>query len=334
MTPRALHLIIKHLDCIDAAVSQRLTTARPWLEVGLTSLFCDLMDSGTQDSLSLAYPIDQLNADLAEPDGLLGLSVKIETHEYPPQLERWVTQSDLGLVLNYCDHLVPIRSWTSSWLLQAKRLLPSSRVPLEYSERCVFGSFDSAQHKRMLELNEVVGEDFIRYLFYCLQPRLLEPALRGKLSYLRTGVIANDIFDYTNGLELRDDLMASRSTLEAGLFLGPIDQPPPQFGEIHREIFRRYRPFSWFVADQLGSNGHELLGDPRHRGDKPPRGSVAHGIVTGDFDVIENVRGRLGIPDNLMLEFIPEHTIIINLGIGANFDPEQSVIQMEFPDEL
>src|SRR5579862_6669471 len=130
ITPKAAHLLIRHFDSLDRAVSKRLTRKRPWSEPALTSLLCDLLDADTQADEPLEYPMASLNFDLQKLEGLLRISLQIQTHEYDARMERWVTQADLGLVVNLIDHLMPKESWSISWLLQAKRLYPDSRNPL------------------------------------------------------------------------------------------------------------------------------------------------------------------------------------------------------------
>ena len=142
ISPKAVDFIIKHFDAIDKVVSKRLNRKRPWSEPSLTSLLCDLMDHDTQDEEKIEYSIDTLNKDLEEFDGLLDVSFIIETHEYSPKVERWITQSDLGLIINFEDHLLPKDSWSISWLLQAKKVFPDKKNPVEYSESSKFQSYN------------------------------------------------------------------------------------------------------------------------------------------------------------------------------------------------
>src|SRR5437762_2342562 len=140
--PKAIRLIIRHLDSLDRVVSRRMGRKRPWLETGLTSYLCDLLDDDTQAEERLDYPLDELNRDLGNLDGLLRATFRVDTHEYAPQLERWVTQADLGFVINVIDHLLPDHSWSIAWLLQAKRLTPDHHGKAQYSESSRFGGID------------------------------------------------------------------------------------------------------------------------------------------------------------------------------------------------
>src|SRR3989304_9800035 len=150
--PRAVHLFIRHYDAIDVAVSKHLTRKRPWSEPALTSFLCDLMVETTQGEEPLNYSLAELNKDLAALDGLLDLTFSIDTHEYDSNMERWVTQADLGLIISYEDYLLPSESWSAAWLLQAKRLQPISRNPLVYTDRSRFAAYDPEQHQRIEHL--------------------------------------------------------------------------------------------------------------------------------------------------------------------------------------
>lgn len=185
VSPKAVRLIIQHLDAIDEAVSKRMVVKRPWGEPALTSLLCDLMDADTQDETRLRYTLEQLNADLVKLDGLLSVSFQIDTHEYTPDMERWVTQADLGIVVRFSDYLLPEESWSIAWLLQAKRLYPDNTNPLTYSERSRFRGYDQDQAERMKKVEEIVGIPFIRYLLFCPRPAALPVELKAKLTHLR-----------------------------------------------------------------------------------------------------------------------------------------------------
>lgn len=55
LNPQSVHLLIKHFDAIDQAVSKRMIRKRPWSEPALTSFLCELLDEETQDEVQLAY---------------------------------------------------------------------------------------------------------------------------------------------------------------------------------------------------------------------------------------------------------------------------------------
>ena len=149
ITPKAIHLIIQHFDALDQAVSKHLNRKRPWSEPALTSLLCDLLDQDVQEEENLSYSTADLNQDLAEIDGLMKITFAVDTHEYDASMEHWVTQADLGFVINFQDHLLPDESWSLPWLLQAKRLYPVQRNPLKYTEISRFSGIDPKQQQRI-----------------------------------------------------------------------------------------------------------------------------------------------------------------------------------------
>lgn len=251
---KAIRLMLKHFDAIDHCVSKRMMRKRPWSEPALTSLLCDLLDQDDQVDEKITYSIEQLNADLAEEDGLVDISFEIETHEYGPDLERWVTQADLGLVLKFDDLLLPRNSWSRAWLLQAKRVSPDRRRPSQYTEAAGFRSLDPDQKQRMIQLRDFVGCDFIRYLLYCPRAEFLETTVRLKLQHLRNWALTGDIFDFALGLQLREDLLSASPTVDAGLFVSQIEKTPYCLGGVYRAIFSKCSPFSWFILSQFSGD--------------------------------------------------------------------------------
>ncbi len=191
ISPKAANFIIRYFDAIDKAVSKRLVRKRPWFETALTSLLCDLLDGETQDEQNLEYSLEELNKDLNEIDGLLNISFAIDTHEYNQNVERYITQSDIGFILNFEDYLLPEESWSAAYLLQAKRLFPDqSEHPITYNENCRF-DIDTKQRNRIEILNKILGVNCIKYLLYCPRPSMLDNITEKKLSYLRNQTIKN-----------------------------------------------------------------------------------------------------------------------------------------------
>jgi hypothetical protein len=248
--PRAIALVIRHLDAIDRAVSARMSRKRPWLEPSLTSLLCDLLDSETQEVERLAYPLQQLNQDLAAQDGLVSIAFQIQTHEYAPQMERWVSQADLGLVITITDYLLPFEEWRLSWLLQAKRLRPNRSGTL-YSEASRFGGMDARQHERLLRLASVVDVPFIKYLLYCPRPSGVDPVTEKKLAHLRNRALADVIFDHVLGLHLHEELGRLDSSLAAGVLVSSPEGLPANLGKAHAGMLEPVCPLSWFLARHL-----------------------------------------------------------------------------------
>jgi hypothetical protein len=85
------------------------------------------------------------------------------------------------------------------------------------------------------------------------------------LSYQRTLALTGEIFDFALGLQLRDDLLSDKSTLDAGIFISPIDKFPSCFKEVHRRLFQGSTPFSWFILQHFfqrsGKNWDFNFGD-------------------------------------------------------------------------
>jgi hypothetical protein len=296
--PKAIDLIIRHIDAIDMAVASRLNRKRPWLEPALTSLLCELLDADTQNGDTVVYNLQQLNDDLRSLEGSLTIAFEIETHEYDPDMEHWVTQADIGLVVNFIDYLLPEESWRLSWLLQAKRMNPDSRVPLRYTESSRFGSTNLPQQKRIEKLVEIVGVPFIKYLLYCPRPANLEEITQTKLAHLRNSELSGNIFDYTLGLKVRDELGSRNSSLAAGLFVADIVNIPKNLGQVHQTVLEDCYPLSWFLCAHLLSSDNfglesrqriRLDGPPRRRHANSPAEEWAHGIVTGNQGAIRRL---------------------------------------------
>lgn len=170
------------------------------------------MDAETQIEESVPYDIVELHRDLRNTDEPVGISLKVETHQYPSHFERYVTQSDFGFVISYQNQFNSEKSSTVSWLMQAKRVFPSSEGI--YNGHSKYSSLDIEQRKRIELLRDWADEDFIRYLLYCPRPSALEPHVREKLNYNRATSLSGRIFDYSLGLELRDDLIYRFPTSE------------------------------------------------------------------------------------------------------------------------
>jgi hypothetical protein len=121
-----LRTFLRYFDSVDTAASAGLLVVRPHSEVTLTSTLCDLMDEVDQRRLVMTHYIDWLRERLAQLVPVTDVEFRIDTYEYPTRLENWVTQSDLGLVVEFEDHLARGRDWSAAALLQAKRLMPTA----------------------------------------------------------------------------------------------------------------------------------------------------------------------------------------------------------------
>ena len=252
LSPRALQLLIKHLDSVDKVLVSKMMRKNPWSEDALSFLLCDLLDSETQNDTPVEYPFEQLLSDFAQTDEPLHIRIDVETNKYNSYQERWVTQSDLGFIVKYQDNFDAQHSFTQPWLLQAKRLFPN--VALEkgaYNTNANFQSYDSEQHERMKGLRDWVGFNFIIYLLYCPRPTSLAQPIRATLNRYRTDAVKDDIFDYAIGRLLQDDILSEAPTTAAGMFLAPIDGLPKNLGEVHQKIFRGTTPLSWFIIQHF-----------------------------------------------------------------------------------
>lgn len=336
ISPKAIQLIIKHFDSIDEAVARRLTRRRPWGEPALTSLLCDLLDSKTQEEEKLRYSLVELNRDLMEMDGLLSISFTIDTHEYDSKMERWVTQADLGLIIKFEDEIIPSDSWTTAWLLQAKRLYPSKKNPIEYSEVSRFPAKDNYQHDRMKKLEEIIGLSFICYILYCPRPAMLDDATSIKLTHLRNRQSAEHIFDFTLGLQLHEELSSRNSSLSAGVFVTTSSNMPANLGHVHAGLLRDCFPFSWFIASHFINQGlrfetinrryleRNIERRPRKGLGPEPKDNNgyewAEGIVSGDEKAIERLLELLNESDISQFPILPPHTLTIKIGVGGNLN--------------
>ncbi|KIG10923.1 hypothetical protein [Caballeronia concitans] len=321
LSPRAIRLILRHFDALDEAVAKRLTRKRPWQEEALTGLLCDLLDAETQVEEKVSYTLNQLHEDLAKSDEPVGIRLEIDSHQYPKHLERWVTQADFGLIIKYQDQFDHNHSTSAAWLMQAKRAFPARNG--DYETNSKFASADAAQDARMKALRDWAGEDFIRYFLYCPRPRDLQQPVREALNQARTNALSGDIFDYTLGLELRDDMLSASPTIAAGLFVSMLDEIPKTLLETHSSLFSRTTPFSWFIIQHMANGRHSI----HHRraspesiraGTRGRRSREIEQLVRGDHRVLAGME----LPDSLSLDtqarILPAHTITISVICGLD----------------
>ncbi|MEN9868475.1 MAG: hypothetical protein RL748_4065 [Pseudomonadota bacterium] len=316
ISPRAIRLLLRHFDAIDQVVSRRMTRKRPWAEEALTGLLCDLLDAETQEEEKVSYTLQQLHEDLAQSDEPISIRLRIDSHQYPKHLERWVTQSDFGFIVNYQDQFESSHSTRLAWLLQAKRVFPEKDGT--YDVNSSFKSIDAEQHARMKALRDWAGEEFIRYFLYCPRPKELGPYVREELNQRRINALSDNIFDYTLGLELRDDILSATPTTAAGMFVGSLDNTPKTLGETHSEIFSHSIPFAWFIVHHLAV-GRSIPGNPRDRGKNiGPRHLDIERLVRGDHRVLEGFPLPESLNENQPPRILPAHTIEISVVCGTD----------------
>ena len=322
LSPRAIAILLKHFDAIDEAVSRRMVRKRPWTEEALTGLLCDLLDGDTQIEENVGYTLKQVHEDFAKSDEPLSIHFRIEPRQYPKHLERWVTQSDLGLIINYQNQFDPASSVRRAWLLQAKRVFPMAND--NYGVDSEFNSTDAAQTERMKVLRDWAGMDFIRFLLYCPRPKSLQPSLREALNQMRTNAVGGGIFDYTLGLQLRDDLLSPSPTTAAGLFIADLDDMPKTLGETHASLFDKSTPFSWFIVQHLSPDRRFILRRslegraPDDFDDSNPRAKDVERLVCGDHRVLETRNLPESLSGDIPPRVLPKYVIEVSVVSGLD----------------
>jgi len=343
ISPKAVHLIIKHFDAIDKVVSKKLKRKRPWSETSLTSFLCDLMDQETQNEEKLDYSIEELNKALTDIDGLLNVSFTIETHEYSPRMERWVTQSDLGFEIQFEDYLLPQQSWSIAWLLQAKKIFYDRKKTNAYSESSRFESHDLDQIDRIKDLQKHIGIEFVKNLLYCPRPSDLDDITQKKLIHLRNSRLSGNIFDYTLGLEVKDELSKTDSSLAAGIFVSPIENGPLNLGSVHQNILNIAFPLSWFIASHFTNSGFEAHNrlfkhtrrpfkkiTPTNHDVKNLKSEVlASLIVKGDEKGVEEICEFFGGSNDFPIPIFPPHTMTVKISVGKDLNSNLRQISFE-----
>jgi hypothetical protein len=337
ITPKAFRLIIKHFDEIDRIVSFRTVRKRPWLEVALTSLLCDLLDEQTQEDEKLNYSFKELQEDLDKEDSLFGIHLSLETIEFSSNYERYISQSDIGLNLIFENKIEPQYSWNSPYLLQAKRLTPIKVNPLLYTEASVFSSIDKEQQERIEILNRILGGSYLKYLLYCPRPEYIIKETKIKLAYLRNQTLSSHIFDYIIGLEIYKEFIDSNDTLKAGIFVTGIENSSLNFGQVHRGILDSTFPFSWFIA--LNLTAKRFIDDryrmerELHNPDNPDSKQIVEGILSGDKKQIDKLIQKLDEetkekrPQNIQI--LPKHKITLHCSVGEKINSDMQRLKIE-----
>lgn len=326
LSPRSVHLLLKYFDSIDDALSRRLVRRRVWDEEALTFLLTELLDDECQEDHRLTYKQSDLLNDLAMTDEPLSIDVTLDTHSYPKSMERYVTQSDIGFILSYQNQFMHKSSFKAGWLMQAKRLFHDKKSHnREYTTHSGFESINKAQHDRMKKIRDWAECDFIKYLLYCPRPSYLERELREHLSMARSTTLSRDIFDYTMGLELRDDLLSNCPTTAAGIFVAQLDSLPKSLLEIHKSIFEKVTPLSWFIVTQLAqSEGIRIREHHRMERELGRSGSnlnnpIINGLVRGDHSVIKEDSKLVAVlEDASQAKILPAHTLTVKVVNGVD----------------
>jgi hypothetical protein len=172
----------------------------------------------------------------------------------------------------------------------------------------------------------------------------MDPIVERKLAHLRHQRLVHQIFDYTLGLELHQELSRKDSSLAAGLFVSEIDSLPPNLGMVHETMLGKCSPLSWFLASHFVGDGPRFApirhrwhpdhpGHGPHGGPSGPGEDLAHGIVTGDGHAVTQIIDRLEEEGEEVIEgpfaFLPPHTITIHIVVGHDIDADSQRIRRE-----
>jgi hypothetical protein len=181
LTPREAKLLVRYFDGVDDVVTARLTSGFSPHEDHLTSLLCEMLDDNLSALNSLPYPLPKLKEDLAADKRPLRASIQIEAKKYPAHIERRLTSSDLGIIIDYRDNFNTQNSFQKGALFQAKKLY-GNRQHQRYSLTDCFDELDTDQLRRLVNMAEDANlrneplhpdhtnGDLFHYLFYC--PRI------------------------------------------------------------------------------------------------------------------------------------------------------------------
>ncbi|MBD3815725.1 MAG: hypothetical protein IE913_04595 [Halothiobacillus sp.] len=315
LSPYAIHHLLRHFNAIDRAVTRQMVYPRPKDEEQLTGTLIDLLDEQVQVQERVEYGIADLRRDLAEVSEPIGVSFAVETHKYSKEFEGRVSQADLGLIVVYENNFEPHLSGKRSWLLQAKRVYPTSLNPTRYEPKASFGAVKLGQEQRIRDLVKFVGVDFFRYLQYCPRPETLDEASRLELSYFRGKALANQIFDFSYGLEMRDDIRSGSATVAAGVFVSSIDQAPKSLGSVHASIFHGTTPLSWFLIQHIPSVDRHSWQSSSLLEDHEDHELVAK-IVRGESDVVNEICDALS-DKRWTGQLLPAATLTVTITAGA-----------------
>lgn len=335
--PQHLKHVITYLDGVDHALSQRMLRKHPPDEPALTNELCALLDADTQKAeCRLPYSLEQLNADLTAVGDGLDFEVTLDTYPHNTAMEHHVSQSDFGLVIIYDNRVLPEESWSTAYLVQAKRLFRNSTSG-EYDQRSRFQALDWEQQERLNRLAGVLGSHGILYGLYCAPTPVIPDTTRVQIRALHSRNLNNLIFDYGSGLALRDILLANRG-IDAGFWLRSVEEGPTSLLELHNEAFRSALPFTWFLIEHFtprlpyGSfTGFTRDGSilAEHQEDDRIRR-----IVTGDQQAIRELINELTAlgedreaPTNITV--LPRHTITVKVTVGKSLPPDTARVYFD-----
>ncbi|MGM3306344.1 hypothetical protein ACSQ6I_10235 [Anabaena sp. WFMT] len=309
---------------------------KPHTETTITQNLCSLLDQEEQSNAALHYSFLDLQKDLSEYAGGLKVSFSLETHEYNSAVENRITQSDMGIIINYLNYYEPDISWSESWLFQAKSLKPSKYNPLEYTESSTFDSISQKQLLRIKNLVKIINIDFIKFMEYCPRLNLLKNKWeRNKLISYRDLNLAENIFDYALGIELHDCILKADPSLEPGIFISSIYETSKtkSYLDVYKKFWTKSHPFSWFILSRLTipriqKDYHQYLVENRVRitpeNPIPQFGSgklepaiFAHSIVRCDREATNYLLREIDKPTG-DFQLYPARTLSIDISVGGD----------------
>ncbi|QLE49884.1 hypothetical protein FD724_18515 [Nostoc sp. C057] len=218
----------KYFKGIDSLLAKRFLFGFLPNEEHITSILCELLDERGSQLHQLPYSLLDLNNDLKKNGGLLHADVSISTTDYNKRQEHDLTQSDIGIVVEYRDNIEPNNSFSNGILLQAKKLFPASNS--DYNLTSAYKSFDRVQHNRLEDLNKLYidkgcGDECIKYLMYNPSLEAIPKHEQQKILYRQIKLDAKSIFDFTIGLQRYRELIEGEqsSILNLGCLFTSIE---------------------------------------------------------------------------------------------------------------
>jgi hypothetical protein len=232
LTPQDADFLLKYFSGVATAIAKRFELGFHPDEEHLTSLLCELLDDKGALLHKLSYTVQNLNKDLENIGSLLRASLSLETTKYSKYQEKNLTQADLGIILDYRDHVDYSKSFRRALLVQAKKLFPANGSG--YALSSCYKSFNSDQHGRILRLRDYYSQrqleidhgkemleelrhqgmlkgiacyNSFQYLLYNPAFALLPRHDQEEILHHQLSRETSCIFDYTHGLCLYNLLM-------------------------------------------------------------------------------------------------------------------------------
>ncbi|WKA29332.1 hypothetical protein [Bradyrhizobium roseum] len=325
--PQHLKYLITYFDGVDKALAKKLARKHPPDEPALTNELCALLDAETQRAEpTLEYSLDQLNRDLAAVGDGLDFEITLDTHPHNMAMERYVSQSDFGLVLEYDNRVLPQENWSKAYLVQAKRLFRNPQSG-EYDHKSRFQALNSDQSARLTRLAEILGRNALYYAFYCPLASALSETARTQVRALHTRNLSRKLYDGSTGLALRD-AVAVNGGIDAGIWMHQLASPPTLLPQLHVGAFNQAWPLTWFLVDRF-SGYDDLYGDDESYDQERVRRIVA-GDMVAIRELIEEL-SKAGEEDVApsTITVLPRHTISIKVTVGKSLPSDLAGIQVD-----